>query len=157
MCERCDDPTLTPERYLAQLTALIARHGWAVQGIERERGRPPWAYTVGLTGLGRPELLVTGLVPTRAVVLLNAVAAHLVHAEVPAPGEQVPLVGGPVVEFVRLPHPEVHLLRAVDLYGSTVEALQVVWTDDRGRWPWQLGFRSSRGGQPVLGPRESGG
>jgi len=69
-------------------------------------------------------------------------------------GEQVVLVGGPVVEFVRLVHPEVHLLRAVDLFGPAVQGLQVAWADDRGRWPWDIGFRGSRGGQPVLGQRE---
>jgi hypothetical protein len=47
----------------------------------------------------------------------------------------------------------VHLLRGVDLYGPVVRGMQVVWADDRGRWPWDVGFRSSRGGQPVLGPR----
>jgi Domain of unknown function (DUF4262) len=99
------------------------------------------------------ELLVTGMPLPRAAALLNAVAAHAVHAEPPTSGEQVALVGGPVVEFVGIAHPEVHLLRGVDLYGPVVRGMQVVWADDRGRWPWDVGFRSSRGGQPVLGPR----
>ena len=157
MCMWCDDPTMTPERYLAWLTATIAEHGWAIQGVERERDRPPWAYTVGLTPRAKPELLVTGLPLRRAASLLNDIAEHVLHAEEPVLGEQVPLIGGPVVEFVRLPHPEVHLLRATDLYGSSVRALQVVWADDRGRWPWQVGFRGGRGGQPVLGPRGGSG
>ena len=118
-----------------------------------ERDRPPWAYTVGLSARVRSELLVTGLPLPRAAALLNIVAAHVVHADEPTPGEQVPLVDGPVVEFVRVARPEVHLLRAVDLYGPSVDALQVVWADDRGRWPWQVGFRGQRGGQPVLGLR----
>jgi hypothetical protein len=105
----------------------------------------------------RPELLVTGLPLRRAASLLNDIAEHVLHAEEPVPGEQVPLIGGPVVEFVRLPHPEVHLLRAMDLYGPSARALQVVWADDRGRWPWQVGFRGGRGGQPVLGPRGGSG
>jgi Domain of unknown function (DUF4262) len=153
MCKRCADPEMTAEQYLTHLTDLIRRHGWAVQGIERERHRPPWAYTVGLTACGMSELLVTGMPLPRAAALLNAVAAHAVHAEPPTSGEQVALVGGPVVEFVGIAHPEVHLLRGVDLYGPVVRGMQVVWADDRGRWPWDVGFRSSRGGQPVLGPR----
>jgi hypothetical protein len=153
MCIRCDNPAMTGEQYLRYLADLVARRGWAVQGIERDRDHPPWAYTVGLTTWGRPELVVTGLPLQRAAALLNAVAAHAVHAEPPTPGEQVPLVGGPLVEVVRLPHPEAHLLRAVDLFGPSVRGVQVVWADDRGRWPWDVGFRGSRGGQPVLGPR----
>jgi hypothetical protein len=54
---------------------------------------------------------------------------------------------------VALPHPEAHLLTAVELYGHEVRALQLVRADDRGRWPWERGHRGGRGGQPVLGPR----
>ena len=153
MCSYCDDPTMTPERERAWLTATIAEFGWAVQGVEGTRHRPPWSYTIGLTPHARPELVVTGLALPAAQALLNDVAAHLLHADTPTAGEQVPLVGGPVIEYVRVAHPEVHLTRAAGLYGSSVSALQVVWADDRGRWPWDVGFRGRRGGQPVLGPR----
>ena len=153
MCSYCDDPTMTPERERAWLTATIAEFGWAVQGVERERDRPPWAYTVGLTAHARPELLVTGLALPAAQELLNDMAAHLLHAATPAAGQQVPLIGGPVIEYVRVAHPEVHLTRAVGLFGPDVAALQVVWADDRGHWPWDVGFRARRGGQPVLGTR----
>jgi len=155
MCIRCDNPTMTHEQYLAHLTVLIGRHGWAVQGVERDRAHPPWAYTVGLSGLGKPELVVTGLPLTRAAELLNSVAWHVVHDRAPAAGEQIPLIDGPVIEFVRLAQPDVHLCCAVDLYGPALQGMQVVWADDRGRWPWQVGFRCGRGGQPVLGPREA--
>ena len=153
MCWFCDDPTMTPQRYMRWLSRTIVEYGWAIQGIERDRDRPPWAYTVGLTTHDRPELLVTGLSLNPAGELLNGVAEHAVHAEAPVAGEQVPLRGGPTIEFVRVVHPEVHLLRAIDLYGPFVQALQVVWADDQGRWPWDIGFRDGRGGQPVLGPR----
>lgn len=157
MCSYCDDPTMTPERERAWLTATIAEFGWAVQGVEGGRHRPPWAYTVGLTAHARPELLVTGLALPEAQALLNDIAAHLLHAVAHEPGEQVPLIGGPVIEFVRVDHPDVHLTRAVGLYGPSVQALQVVWADDRGHWPWDAGFRGRRGGQPVLGPRARAG
>lgn len=157
MCWRCDDPTMTAEQYMARFTAMIDEHGWAIQGVERERDRPPWAYTVGLTPHARSELLVTGMPLRQAAALLNDVAEHSLHADDPVVGEQVPLIGGPVVEFVHLVHPEVHLLRAVDLYGPVVRAVQVVWADDRGHWPWLAGFRGGRGGQPVLGARHVSG
>jgi hypothetical protein len=28
-----------------------------------------------------------------------------------------------------------------------------VHADDRGHWPWDVGYRGVRGGQPVLGVR----
>jgi Domain of unknown function (DUF4262) len=153
MCWKCDDPALTPEEYLARMARLVRKHCWVVQGVRGERGRPPWSYTVGLTSHQRPELITTGLQAARAAALLDGVAAHLVHATAPAPGEQVRLVSGPLVEFVEVDHPEIHLAMARALYGPAVRALQVVWADDRDHWPWDEGFRSRRGGQPVLGRR----
>jgi hypothetical protein len=153
MCWYCDHPDRSPHEYLDQMRELIDRCGWAVQGVERDRARPPWAYTVGLTVAGRPELVVTGLPLARATDLLNSVAAHIVHATAPRPGEQVQLRGGPLVEIVEVAEPSAHLLTAVELYGTGIRALQVVHADDRGHWPWEVGYRGVRGGQPVLGVR----
>jgi hypothetical protein len=153
MCWICDDPTLQPEQYLEHTARLIEEHGWVVQGVSGRRDRPPWSYTVGLTSHHRPELVITGLPAPRAATLLDGVASHLLHATEPPPGEQTRLVGGPLVEFVAVEHPDVHLVVAQVLYGPAVRALQVVWADDRDHWPWHPGFRGRRGGQPVLGPR----
>ena len=73
MCWYCDHPDGSPLEYLDQIRDLIDRCGWAVQGVERDRVRPPWAYTVGLTAAGHPELVVTGLPLTRAADLLIGV------------------------------------------------------------------------------------
>lgn len=150
MCWACDNPGGDPLRNVHE---LMVRHGWAVQGVERHRDRPPWAYTVGLTEAGLPELVVTGMGLAEACDLLNDVAHHVVHAEPPVPGERIPFEGGPLVEVVRLNTPEAHLHTAVALFGPGVRALQLVWADDRGHWPWERGFRGLRGGQPVLGAR----
>ena len=135
------------------MRSLIALHGWVVQGVERDGIRPPWAYTVGLTAHGRPELVATGLPIRSAHDLLNVVAEHLLHAAVPRPGAQIPLRGGPVIEIVKVAEPSAHLVTAVQIYGPQVRALQLVHADDRGHWPWDVGYRGVRGGQPVLGPR----
>ena len=153
MCWACEHPAAELTDYLENLRAVIRDRGWAVQGVERDRVHPPWAYTVGLTEHGRPELVVTGLALDRSQDLLNAVAAHLLHADVPPAGEQVELVGGPLIEYVELAEPSAHLRMAVELYGAELRALQLVHADDRGHWPWDRGYRGGRGGQPVLGPR----
>lgn len=153
MCWMCDHPGSTRQDYLDHMRALAARHGWAVVGVERDRIHPPWAYTVGLTAYGKPELVVTGMALTKATCLLNDVAAHLIHASAPAPGEQIPLRGGPLIEIVEIAVPSAHLNIAIELCGPQVRALQVVHADDRGHWPWEVGYRGVRGGQPVLGRR----
>jgi len=146
---------MTWQDYLAHVQEMIDCHGWAVQGVQRDRSHPPWAYTVGLTPNGKPELVVTGLPLTRATQLLNDVASHVLHAEAPRPGEVVPLIGGPVIEIVEVTVPNAHLAVAVEFYGPGIKALQLVHADDRGHWPWEVGYRGVRGGQPVLGVRAS--
>jgi len=153
MCWQCDHPGSTWLDVLEHMRELIACHGWAVVGVERNRIRPPWAYTVGLTESGRPELVVTGMPAVLATRLLNDVAGHVLHADAPVPGERVPLIGGPLIEIVEVAEPSAHLNVAVQLYGVAIRALQLVHADDHGGWPWEVGFRGVRGGQPVLGAR----
>jgi len=135
---------------------LIERYGWAIQYVEPSRTSPPWAYTVGLSGYGEPELVVMGMKSEPAAALLNSMAAHVMHAATPAPGTQVQLNDGPLVEFVQLSQPSAHLHTAVQMFGPKIRALQLVHADDRGHWPWHPGYRGGRGGQPVLGPRDVG-
>ena len=80
MCWMCDHPRATRSDYLEHLGDLVATFGWAVQCVARDGMHPPWAYTVGLTAAGRPELVVTGMSAVRAWELLNNVASHVLHA-----------------------------------------------------------------------------
>jgi Domain of unknown function (DUF4262) len=153
MCWSCDNPQATKADHDASMRALIDRYGWAIQFVEPSRIHPPWAYTVGLTEYGKPELVVTGMPANRATELLNNVAAHVLHAQAPTPGTQMQLNGGPFVEYVALPEPSAHLYTAVSLFGPRIRAIQIVHADARGHWPWDPGYRGVRGGQPVLGPR----
>ena len=43
-----------------------------------------------------------------------------------------------VVQVVEVDHPDVHLKYAVVLCSPRIRAFQLVWTDDRGRWPTPL-------------------
>lgn len=154
MCWGCEHPNAKWPDYLDHMRGLIDRIGWAVNAVERSGLHPPWSYTVGLTEAGRPELVATGLSEVHGRVMLDDVASHLMHSDtVLTPGEQIPLVGGPLIEIVELPEPSAHLYVATELYGKQIRALQLVHADDRGHWPWDVGYRGVRGGQPVLGPR----
>jgi hypothetical protein len=158
MCWECENPEATRTDYLDYLRGLTDRYGWAIPGVEGDRIRPPWAYTLGLTELGAPELVVTGMKLSRAAGVLNGLAAHVHHASPAEPfqsGDRFTpgYAGAPRVEFVALEHADAHLHIAVQMFGPDVRGLQIVWADDRGRWPWERGFRGTRGGQPVLGIR----
>jgi hypothetical protein len=153
MCWVCDNPHASHADYLMYLRSIMNECGWAVQGVESDGVHPPWAYTVGLSEWGEPELVVTGMPLTKAAGLLNEVAEHAVHAAAPAHGEQMLWGTGPLIEIVEVAVPEAHLNAAVDFYGPRVRARQIVHADDRGHWPWDRWYRGVRGGQPVLGPR----
>ena len=114
------------------------------------------AAGVGLTAHGLPELVVTGLPHLRSVPLVHLAARRWALADdAPAPGTRLRLRGSPV-EVVEVTHPEEHLFIATAVYGSDeVRAQQLVWADARGRWPWEVGHRASRRGQPMLGTREA--
>ena len=153
MCWECEHPESSHQDYLDHMQGLIDRFGWAVVGVEDDGIHPPVAYTLGLTPRGRPELVVTGLPTRRATWLLNAMASYVLETAVPRPGESVQLEGGPLMEVVRVAEPSAHLFTAVEFYGPGIQALQLAYTDDRGHWPWDAGFRGHKGGQPVLGLR----
>lgn len=151
MCWQCDHPEATTADYLNELRMAIARHEWVVQYVEDERR--PFAYTIGLHKQGFAEYLVTGVSPERAMQLLNSVASYTIREVAPKSGDTMNIAGEVDLEFVEVGQPDAHLVHAVNLYGPTVRALQLVWRDERGHSPWCPDFDGGRGSQPVLGKR----
>ena len=124
--------------YLEYIRDIIACCCFAVQGVEGDRHRSPWAYTVGLTAHGKPQVLVTGLSFARSARLLDDVASHVLHAEARRL-EKWFWRGGPVIEIVEVPVPTVHLAIAVEIFGPEIRALQLVHADDRSTGHGRLG------------------
>lgn len=151
MCWQCDNPNGSTEEYLDELRALIRIHGWAVQGVEDDRRS--YSYTIGLHDRGLPELSITGLPPQQAARLLNDAARDAVGGRAFEPGAHIAVGDGPLFEIVEVEHPDAHMTFAVALGGPGIRALQLVWADDRGRWPWAAGWGHGRRRQPVLGVR----
>ncbi len=152
MCWQCDNPDKTIDDYLDVLRDTIQAHRWAVQFVESDKR--PFAYTIGLQEKGLPELLVTGIQPQLSVRLLNAIGDQMVdEGMVLQPGEHIDCGGRFCLEVVEVEHPDVHLKSAVRLYRRDFRALQLVWADDAGRWPWDRGWGHGRRRQPVFGVR----
>jgi hypothetical protein len=124
----------------------IDRYGWAVVGVS---GLPeePWstfAYSVGLTRIGAPELILFGLCPHTGARILNVLAGRVLSGEVLVDGDEVPPPStiGPPIRLGAVPVDVVddYLLIAHRFYPAEpfgVRALQVIWPDDEGRWPWE--------------------
>lgn len=155
MCWQCDHPGATDDDYRSEIAGRIALYGHAVQGIEGDGVHPPWAYTVGLTARGDPELVVTGMGLSQASVLLNQVACLLENPGLIVPGADAIMRQGSPGEFaiqvIEVIRPWAHLHVAVEFFGQDIRALQLVHADPAGRWPWEPGFASGIGPQPVLG------
>jgi hypothetical protein len=151
MCWRCDHPDADVDDYLDELRRTMLQSGWAVQYVDG--GRSPLAYTVGLHDCGLPELLMTGVSQQRAMRLLNIVAKDMMAGKSLTPGQKVAVRSGPLMEAVEVANPDAHMEWAVAFGGQGVRALQLVWADGRGRWPWAAAFSDGRGRQPVLGVR----
>lgn len=140
--------------YLSNVVEGVARYGWIVQGVfPTEPGHYGFAYTVGLAAKGHPELISFGLPVEVAQDVLNDLAGRTLAGQTIAPG--LPLydviVGHPV-RFLEVREPTEHLGMSSLLYGSTeqpVRALQVVFPDRHGRWPWEDGSELAE--LPILG------
>lgn len=108
-----------------------------------------------LRDLGEPGSTY-GLVLSVGAVggLLGALVAARWRPERPGVAGLAALSFYAVTPVVAVPHPDVHLPTAAALYGDEVSAVQLVWADPDGRWPWDPGHGGGSGGQPVVGPRE---
>lgn len=90
--------------------------------------------------------------PHDAVRLLDGWGGYVLEKNAVLPGET--LETGPwLLEAVAVERPQEHLLLAHRFYGERLRALQLVWADASGRWPWDPGHRARRAGQPVFGAR----
>lgn len=140
----------------ARLAQTIRAHRVAVQYVMRgdESDEPPFGYTVGLFGVGHPELVVVGVGHETACGLLNEVAGlvlagrDLVAGEVVADGPE-PLV----VE--QLPNPGEVLFSANRFYQRpdeySVPAYQLTWAHPDGGFPWDAEYPCPPSCQPRPG------
>ena len=141
------------DEYLSQLLDLIDKYGWAVQSVMGgdQPDEAPFSYTVGLTTMGHPEFVITGMPARPAQELLNILGdevkkGHRYRANTLTsdPTE----TAAPVALISVLDTSE--LLAALNFYGD-IEALQVIWPDSSGRLPWAPGYADPPEAQPFWG------
>jgi hypothetical protein len=168
MCDACDrgidtsDPVQS-QQWLDQMDArireAIRKYGWycmAVEG-EEEHGQPGFAYTIGLTGFGHPELLAYGLHPSYAHKLFGALVRKVRSGTTLTEETELTLpiwtvhLHQQAVRFMPVPSPRWSLLWAADAYKpAPIQALQVVWADGKGQFPWEPGYALAGWMQPII-------
>ena len=122
----------------------IRTHGCYIEVVLAEDEQPTFAYTVGLFGIGHPELLIYGLDMESVGFVLNGLHRLVREGEDLMPGEIVTLPGCATRFFVEtLPNPGEILYAANRHYQRPAEAstpaYQLTW-DVAGAFPWDPGY-----------------
>ena len=153
MCLKCEG--WTDEEIRQKSRRDIELHGWGYVHVEGGDAGC-FTYTVGLTRFhGHPELVVTGLGAYQATTLLGDLAGEIRCGFRLAAGDLLPEQCCEVhrLQLVGVDDPR-RLVQAQEIYASSaglVPALQVVYTDDRGHWPWDRGWAGDPWAQPLFG------
>jgi hypothetical protein len=137
-----------------ELLGLIDQHGWAVRHVLPRVGEEgcPFSYTIGLTAMHHPEVVVY-------------VLADRQRPRIPqrhrATGQRWPTVHAGLIttDFTENALPMAFMavqdtieLTAVERVYGHVDALQLVWPNASGIFPWQPGYGLPPSVQPLLGP-----
>jgi hypothetical protein len=136
---------------LDELQDLVATYGWAVRNVTDADPAKCLSYTVGLTGHGHPEVVMTGLPPEVGTAFLNIVGEVVVRegGHFIAGEATTELANGPAMPVIEVL--DTSGLTAVEAIYGNVSALQIVWTDSRGHLPWDASYANPPGSQPLLG------
>lgn len=143
------------DRFNTQLEEMIASAGWAVIATATVSDDLPFAYTVGLTTHGLPELVITGLEAAVTHQLLNTAAA-MARAGAPLThGQRLPEVIDGFAMTVLDATEGIERIgvwpgAALERYGDSVRLFQLVWPDQNARFPWDPGCALPPAAQPVL-------
>ena len=100
-------------------------------------------YTIGLADLDLPELMIFGIPGEYVETILNGAAARLKKGELPIDTIINDLTNLPVVfKEVQPSAAARYIIEANDRAGAELNAIQLIWPDGDGIFPWQVGFDS---------------
>lgn len=143
------------DQHMAIIRQTILDHGWMVQGVfsTPDDPEPSFAYTIGLTEAGLPELLIAGNIKHAVMAqLLNSAGSLHVKNEI-KPGDVLDEIASMPLR-VRAVKDTLPLQQAHNYYRDpqrvrgVVSALQLVWPDKAGAYPDQVFYDRSMA-QPL--------
>jgi hypothetical protein len=141
----------------ARLAQVIRTHRWAVQYVAAGEAadEPGFGYTVGLFGLGHPELVVVGVGYEAGTGVLNRVARMVLDGRNLVPGEVLPDDGQGLFTVEVVPNPGEILFSANRFYERpdeySVPAFQLTWAHPGGIFPWDPRYPCGPECQPRPG------
>lgn len=130
---------------LNEVRQSVAEHGWFVVLLESDGYLPHRAYTVGLQqSFKHPDVVVHGLeLPVMEKCLHEVGLRAQAGKKVPIDQDEQGYLEGFQVRFLPVlrEHLVDHLTYAAAFYGDDdFPALQMVWPDPKGLFPYQPGF-----------------
>lgn len=140
--------------------ADVADRGWHTEAIAEEEDAPPHAFSVGLfRSFDHPEVVIFGQPAPRLAALVDALAERVRAGDRFEEGAVATglFPGRPVVfRRVATRHYPAWLSEAAWYHGGLrFPAVQCVWPDAAGNFPWDRWYpRTLRAQQPVLDGRE---
>lgn len=136
----------------------IRKYGTYIQyvGGGGDVERAPFAYTVGLYGIGHPELVILGVGPETAAAVLNDLSARIRHGSDLIPGEILSFqVWQHRVRVEAVPNPGEIAFAANRFYqrpdAFSVPLLQLTHDDVNGHFPDEVGYSIPAWIQPRPG------
>ncbi|MGC4808741.1 DUF4262 domain-containing protein [Micromonospora sp. DT233] len=144
------------DEFFRQQQKHIDDIGWSVTAVlpDHDEAHAPFAYTIGLTERGLPELVIAGLDPLTAQTLLNDMAHRVYQRAQPLTADhrvEDLLLGYDAVIIEGQATEALHPGAAYARYGKDhVRLQQVVWPDKQGRFPWDDGYEYPAHVQPLL-------
>jgi hypothetical protein len=143
------------ESLRAQKRLNMERRGVHIQMVPGDAKTPAYGYTVGLwRGLGHPEVIMVGMAPETSQEILADVAEYAHRAPLRAGDRYGIFFDAYDVIFREVSPRNREWLKAANEHNApdACPALQMVYPDRRGIFPWEPGFDPSvRSSQPMLG------
>lgn len=133
----------------------IEEHDWAVITVGSGSGNPQFSYTIGLAAMNHPELIIAGISPQISHRLFTDAYNRIKN-------ENLCLVDGSTLtdlatmetRFVKVSDAgkKTMMVQAYNHYDSwNFEALQLVWPDVEGNFPWDDDFNEEfKAVQPII-------
>lgn len=138
--------------FLIDTLRKIEEYGWTIIAVFPTADEPDqveFAYTVGLSAMSLPEVIVAGLPPNVAHSVLNNVAAGMIDRPYDVDDEYDGVLAGGYK--VRFREASSDLLSVARKLYPVVGVLQLLWPDKEGHFPTDPDYDPTlREFQPLL-------
>jgi hypothetical protein len=141
---------------LRALTRTVQAHGWTYMYGPFADHPVRYGYTIGLSeAFGFPEAVVVGLSEDTAAYVFAELVTRLRAGERPPLNQHISLgLNLPVVLRALPASAQREHLWGANAYHdgrrAGYEAVQIVWPDAGGRFPWEAGYQRADNYQPLL-------